>query len=99
MSTTKIGHITVAIYMHPELYPPVLSAIDELSRIAQGITIITRQMLVSKWDYPDNVTLQYINPDLYQGFDIERIDAIKKINHFVRFIKDIKQTLKRSGRM
>ena len=94
MSTTKIGHITVALYMHPELYPPVLSAIDELSRIAQGITIITRQMLVSKWDYPDNVTLQYINPDLYQGFDIERIDAIKKINHFVRFIKDIKQTLK-----
>jgi glycosyltransferase involved in cell wall biosynthesis len=92
--TTKIKHITVAAYTHPELYPPVLSAIDELALNSERIDVITRNMLVSKWRYPSNVRMNYINDKNYTGFGIEKIPMWMKLYHFLRFIFKIRKMMK-----
>ena len=86
MSKKPINHITVLIYAHPELYPPTLSAIEELSQIADTIDVVTRNMLASKWEYPKNVRVHYINKKKYVGFEIENISFIAKIIHFLKFV-------------
>ena len=86
MSKKPIKHITILIYAHPELYPPTLSAIEELSQIADTIDVVTRNMLASKWEYPKNVRVHYINKKKYVGFEIENISFIAKIIHFLKFV-------------
>ena len=86
MSKKPINHITVLIYPHPELYPPTLSAIEELSQITDTIDVVTRKMLISKWEYPKNVRVHYINKKKYVGFEIENISFISKIIHFLKFV-------------
>lgn len=87
MSKKPINHITILIYAHPELYPPTLSAIMELSRFTDTIDVVTRNMLTSKWEYPSNVRVNYINKKKYIGFEIENISFLKKIIHFLKFVK------------
>ena len=94
MSATNLGHITLAAYTHPELYPPVLAAVEQLESHTSGITILTRRMLESRWTYPSNVTLHYVNDEPYKGFEIEQISVSKKIRHFLRFVKQLKALLK-----
>jgi len=84
MSKKTINHITVLIYAHPELYPPTLSAIEELSQIADTIDVVTRNMLTSKWEYPSNVRVNYINKKKYEDFEIENISFALKIIHFLK---------------
>jgi glycosyltransferase involved in cell wall biosynthesis len=91
---TKIKHITVAAYTHPELYPPVLSAIDELALNSERIDVITRNMLVSKWRYPSNVKMNYMNDKNYIGFGIEKIPMWLKLYHFFKFIFQIRKMMK-----
>jgi hypothetical protein len=86
MSKKPIKHITILIYAHPELYPPTLSAIEELSQLADNIDVVTRNMLASKWEYPKNVRVNYINKKKYLGFGIEKVSFGLKIIHFVRFV-------------
>jgi glycosyltransferase involved in cell wall biosynthesis len=97
MVKPSLGHITVAIYMHPELYPPVLSAVDQLAMRSESITILTRRMLDSNWSYPENARVQYINETSYQGFAIEQIPLQKKIFHFLQFILQLKKLLKQEN--
>ncbi|MDB3977484.1 glycosyltransferase [Flavobacteriaceae bacterium] len=86
MSKKPIKHITILIYAHPELYPPTLSAIEELSQIADKIDVVTRNMLDPKWEYPKNVRVHYINKKKFVGFEIENISFIAKIIHFLKFV-------------
>ena len=86
MSKKPIKHITILIYAHPELYPPTLSAIEELSQIADTIDVVTRNMLASKWEYPKNVRVHYINKKKYVGFGIEKVSFGLKIIHFLKFV-------------
>ena len=91
--TKKITHITVACYAHPELYPPILSAISQLAQKTGRIDVFTRKMLISKWSYPDNVSVNYTNKKSYQGFGIENISFFKKLIHFVIFVRHIKKSV------
>lgn len=94
MESEKIlNHITILIYPHPELYPPTLSAISELSKITESIDIVTRKMLVSEWDYPKNVNLNYVNTKSYQGFEIEQVSIFNKVSHFWHFLKTSKRII------
>ena len=86
MSKKPIKHITILIYPHPELYPPTLSAIEELSQIADTIDVVTRNMLASNWEYPKNVRINYINKKKYVGFGIEKVSFGLKIIHFLKFV-------------
>ena len=45
MSKKTINHITVLLYAATELYPPTLSAIEELTQIADNIDVVARNML------------------------------------------------------
>ena len=78
--------MTILIYPHPELYPPTLSAIEELSKIAEAIDVVTRNMLASNWEYPKNVRINYINKKKYVGFEIEKVSFVAKIIHFLKFV-------------
>lgn len=89
---SELRKVVVATYAHPELYPPVLAAIELLAKQADSIVVITRKMLVSKWLYPDNVRLIYANDEDYQGFEIEKITLKKKISHFIQFVKKIQSS-------
>lgn len=89
----KITHITVACYAHPELYPPILSAISQLAQKTDRIDVFTRKMLISKWSYPDNVYVSCINKKMYVGFGIEQISFFKKLIHFVTFVRQIKRSV------
>ncbi len=90
-----ISHILVASYAHPELYPPVLSSIEQLSKITDTIDLVTRNTLKSKWTYPDNVTINYVNNIQYEGFAIEKIPIWLKLQHFFNFIVLLKKLIKR----
>ncbi|MEM6515881.1 MAG: glycosyltransferase [Bacteroidota bacterium] len=94
---SRIKHITVASYAHPELYPPILSALEGLSGQVGQIKVITRNTLISKWTYPKNVEIAYVNKKAYYGFGIEHISIGKKIKHFFRFVKMIKSSVIRNS--
>lgn len=90
----ELKHITVATYAHPELYPPILSAVDQLSRITEYIDIITRNTLKSQWQYPNNVRVNYVNEKQYEGFEIEKIATHLKLYHFFKYVFMIRKILK-----
>jgi len=94
MIEKPINHITILIYAHPELYPPTLSSIEELSKITNKIDVLTRNTLVSQWVYPENVELHYINRKKYIGFNMENINFILKIYHFLKFVLMSKRLLR-----
>lgn len=94
--TKEIRHITIASYAHPELYPPILSAIDQLSKITSNIDVITRNTLKSQWEYPNNVKVNYVNKTAYEGFEIEKVSTLLKLSHFFQFVFKLKETIKKN---
>ncbi len=88
--------ILVAIYHHPEAYPPTLSAIDQLSECCGRVDVVCRKSLKSLWKYPDNVKLHYTTRKQYEGFGIENISLFSKIRHFLRFTLKIRSLLKKN---
>lgn len=94
VNSKDISHITVASYAHPELYPPVLSAIDQLSKITDSIDVVTRKTLKSAWDYPENVRVNYVNSKQYEGFAIEKIPTWMKLQHFINYVLILKELMK-----
>lgn len=85
--------ITVAIYTHPELYPPLLNAIDELSKIFSFAQIIARNLETSVWKYPSNVQL-IISGTAISIRESERASTGWKIKSFVRFTIDLYKSMK-----
>ncbi|MFY8166654.1 MAG: glycosyltransferase [Sediminibacterium sp.] len=51
------NNIVIGVFSHPEFYPPTLNAIQELSKIFDNVYVLSRNVLVSEWDYPSNVQL------------------------------------------
>lgn len=82
--------ILAAIYSHPEAYPPTLFALTEMSKCAEKITVVCRQLVESKWKYPENVTLCYTTEQV-DVFDVEKRPLRKKIGYFLRFVHEIRK--------
>lgn len=89
-------NILIAIYHHPEAYPPTLSAIDQLSECCSQVDVVCRNSLKSLWKYPGNVELHYTTRKQYEGFGIENITLPGKVWHFVRFTLKIRSLLKKN---
>ncbi len=53
----KQSTVIITVYSHPEYYPPTLSMIIELSKRYNRVVVYSRNVLDSKWIYPDNVYL------------------------------------------
>ena len=86
--------MTVAIYTHPEFYPPLLNAIDELAREFTGLQIISRNLQTSSWKYPDNV--QIISSGRPVKIDeSEKASMGWKIKSFLDFTRMFYKSLKR----
>lgn len=96
MNHKTFKHVLVAIYTHPELYPPTISAIEQLAKISEKVDVVTRNMLVSKWEYPDNVAVNYVNEGQFTGFEIEKIGVLSKIKHFFKFVTTLKHIIKKN---
>jgi hypothetical protein len=84
MSEKRKGVFMVAIYSHPEYYPPTLNAIDQLSEIAESIIVITRNNKFSSWDFPENVEL-YVTGEFVSIRESEGESTIWKVQSFLRF--------------
>lgn len=86
--------ILIAIYHHPEAYPPTLSAIDQLAGCAETIGVVCRNTMPSRWEYPENVRLRYTTTKQYDGFEIEKISKVRKILHFIQFVRALRSMLR-----
>jgi glycosyltransferase involved in cell wall biosynthesis len=49
--------IVIAVYSHPEWYPPTLNAIHSLSERFDKIVLVCRNVLQGTWKYPENFSL------------------------------------------
>ncbi len=49
--------MVVAIYSHPEYYPPTLNALDNLAQVYSEIVVVHRNIKGFDWVYPENVKL------------------------------------------
>jgi glycosyltransferase involved in cell wall biosynthesis len=90
---SSTNNLVVAIYYHPEAYPPTLNAINELSNVFDAIDIIYRPNLIGDWKYPHNVNAiasgKYIS-----GSDQEKASLYKKIFFFKAFAIDFFKSCK-----
>ncbi|HRH49720.1 MAG TPA: hypothetical protein PLP23_13275 [Panacibacter sp.] len=50
-------NLLISIYSHPEMYPPTLYAIHELSAIYKRVIVLHRTSFRGNWEYPANVIL------------------------------------------
>lgn len=76
--------IIVAVYSHPEFYPPTLNAIQELSKQFDTVIVLCRNVLKSEWNYPNNV--QLIKSGKYRSIrDSEKSNTIVKALSFLTF--------------
>lgn len=85
-----MSRAAVIIYNHPELYPPTLNAIEELSRAFEKVDVVQRPNYESKWRYPDNVRLttwSYLEPAPIQ------FSTIRKIKQFFSFVRKVRALL------
>jgi len=52
--------IVAAIYSHPEAYPPTFNAITELSKKAERIDVVVRNLVKSSISLPVNVKVKFV---------------------------------------
>lgn len=84
-------NIVVAIYYHPEAYPPTLNAISSLSRMA-NIYVLHRPHLNNSWTYPQNVHL-HSSGKLLNAKQQEESSIISKVFFFLKFLWDLRRLL------
>lgn len=76
--------IIVAVYSHPEFYPPTLNAIQELSKQFDSVFVLSRNVFKSEWDYPKNV--QLIKSGKFRSIrSSENTNTLKKAISFLSF--------------
>lgn len=79
-----VKNLIIAIYSHPEYYPPTLNLIEHVSEKYDNILVIHRNVFGFDWIYPSNVELK--SPcTKYQIREIEKAPLYKKIYWFFCF--------------
>lgn len=80
----KEKNIIIAVYSHPEFYPPILNLIECISPHFDHIVVLSRNVLKSEWEYPKNVTLVTVGN--FQNIRAsEKANVLKKILFFLNF--------------
>lgn len=79
-----MNNLVIAIYFHPEAYPPTLNAISELSECFHKVTVIHRPHLKGNWKYPSNVEAIASGKHI-SSIGQEKAPLLKKMGFFVRF--------------
>ena len=86
------GTIIIAIYSHPEFYPPTLNSINELSKIFKKIIVYSRNVLASDWEYPQNVEL-IVSGTYVSIRDSETQTLYKKISSFLTYTNGFRKLI------
>jgi len=76
--------IVAAIYSHPEAYPPTFNAITELSKKAERIDVVARNLVKSSISLPVNVKVKFVNR-FKSYYEIENVSTLKKTIYFLKF--------------
>ncbi len=85
--------VIVAIYGHPEAYPPTLNCIAELTKLFDRIFLIGRNVLIPTWSYPDNCKTIF-SGRYYHVRATEQVSLIKKIVFFFNFLRSLRTTIR-----
>ena len=82
-------NILITIYNHPEYYPPTLNAIQEFSKISKEVHVVTRNLVESEWDYPDNVRLHTAGSfmSVEQSMKRSMFDKLLSFHHYKKLLK------------
>src|SRR5450432_4446785 len=74
--------LVVAIYSHPEYYPPTLSALENLALLYKKIYVLHGNTKGFDWKYPDNVILVGSGTQ-YEPAEVEAASVRRKIRWFI----------------
>jgi glycosyltransferase involved in cell wall biosynthesis len=80
--------ILVSIYSHPEIYPPTLNAISELSDIFSTVYLVYRNNLQGNWMYPNNIK-EFVSGRFVSQKDQLYVSTVRKIRFFLGFLIDM----------
>lgn len=86
--------VAIAIYTHPEYYPPLLNAIDELAQKTDHLYVICRNLKLDQWNYPEGVEVIH-SGELIDIRVAEQTSIAWKFRSFVRFTFDFYKLLMR----
>lgn len=87
-------NLVIAIYTHPDAYPPTINATQILSNEFSRIAILFQPVLEVGIQYPDNVDLIASGKPLYIR-DFERKSAFFKAMRFLQFTMKMYLTIRR----
>lgn len=80
----------VAIYSHPEFYPPTLNAVQALSTKYDKIYLLCNNVVETNWDYPLNVELVAIGGFLPVKV-FENKSILWKLRRFLTYFKKLNE--------
>jgi len=88
----NLGHIVLSIYIHHEYYPPTLHAIASLSKSAETVKVVTRNVADSNWEFSDNVEIKLSGKKMsLQSSMIQSFPA--KVRSFLQYVRLLKTTI------
>jgi glycosyltransferase involved in cell wall biosynthesis len=82
----------VAIYAHPEAYPPTLNALGVMADELDEISVLHRPIMESNWPYPSNVRLVPSGPAMHVRVQ-EQLPLLQKIKLFGTYVRDFRRLI------
>lgn len=89
-------NLVVALYSHPDYYPPTLNALEYLARTFDEIYIVHRNVTGFGWEYPPNVHLMYSGNPL-DTKHAEGKNQVYKILSYLRYTFLLLKTIRAKG--
>jgi len=89
----RFKKILVAIYIHPEYYPPTLNAITEFAKYADSVIVVTRNLVDPEWNFPANTILK-LSGTRTSLQDTMRQSFWKKMWSFYQYFKLLYRSMK-----
>lgn len=87
-------NLVIAIYSHPEYYPPTLNALEYLSGIYDHIYLVHKNVHGFDWKYPANVTLLCTGETL-SAEGAQTAGRVAKMKMFFSFVQLLRKTIKK----
>jgi glycosyltransferase involved in cell wall biosynthesis len=75
---------TVALYSHPELYPPTLNAINALARDGHTVDVVLNNTLSTVWKFAPNVRL-FPTGALFSHQELEKKNVVVNFFRWLQF--------------
>lgn len=86
--------IVVALYAHPENYPPVLNMLGEFSKLYKEVHLVFRPLFPLAWPYAGNVRLHESGAKMTVT-EQEQLPIHKKIQLFLTYCQDLRRLIRK----